>query len=333
MLDLLITVPHGAPGNDIGAPPVAKALDHILRQRGVSVRTLISKTCRYTMLDMNRDSARGTQFRAAVRKAIELDKPKIHIDVHSFPDQISRFGHQDIVLLHGFEHPDRDKPLQDGEWLRRYAKLLCATPNVTACVQPSEYPNDVCQHVVMAGQPRDRTMLAEHYDDGDPQLYAMAHADAIGWVLSGKGNAQATIKLDKDNYGDADEIDLDRAQQAGPGVAGDTGGGGLATPARAEEGKRKPRYPGDAVDAPSYDVLKKNKVDLDPEERAEVMKRDAVWHFSHLKKPSPAVWKAEVGDRVYFVTNTHRAYNVCTTLKGAIKRYHDFIKGTSESVA
>lgn len=78
---------------------------------------------------------------------------------------------------------------------------------------------------------------------------------------------------------------------------------------------------------PDFKTLKKNKVALSQEERDEVMKADAVWHFS--KNPSPAVWKSEINNKTYYVTNTHRAFNVTSTLKGTIDRYHKFIKGTS----
>lgn len=80
-----------------------------------------------------------------------------------------------------------------------------------------------------------------------------------------------------------------------------------------------------------FQKLKKNKVPLDPEERKLVMGRKAVWHFSHLGKPTPAVWKSKdpKTGKVTYITNTHRAYNTASTCKGAIKRYHDFIKGTA----
>lgn len=80
---------------------------------------------------------------------------------------------------------------------------------------------------------------------------------------------------------------------------------------------------------PEFKTLKKNKVDLTPEERKEVMARKATWHFGKNGGPSPAVWKAEVDGKNWYVTNTHRAYNVRPTLKGAISRYHKFIKSTA----
>lgn len=79
-----------------------------------------------------------------------------------------------------------------------------------------------------------------------------------------------------------------------------------------------------------FKSLKKRKVPLTKEEREECLKKKAVWNFSHLDKPTPAVWhsKDSKGKDVY-VTNTHRAFNTAPTLAGAIDRYHKFIKGTA----
>ena len=80
---------------------------------------------------------------------------------------------------------------------------------------------------------------------------------------------------------------------------------------------------------PEFKTLKKNKKPLTDEERAEVMKSGATWNMGSGGKPSPAVWKAVVDGKTWYVTNTHRAYNVRPTLKGAISRYHKFIKTTA----
>jgi hypothetical protein len=80
-----------------------------------------------------------------------------------------------------------------------------------------------------------------------------------------------------------------------------------------------------------FETLEKYKVPLTDEERKIVMDADAVWNFSPNNKPSPAVWKSvnkKTGKTTY-ITNTHRAYNTAPTLKGAISRYHKFIKGTA----
>lgn len=80
-----------------------------------------------------------------------------------------------------------------------------------------------------------------------------------------------------------------------------------------------------------FEILKKNKVPLTDEEREKCLDADAVWHFSPGNKPSPAVWKSinPKTKEVTYITNTHRAYNTAPTLKGAIGRYHKFIKGTA----
>jgi hypothetical protein len=85
----------------------------------------------------------------------------------------------------------------------------------------------------------------------------------------------------------------------------------------------------DGRDGPRFKTLKANKVPLTPEERAEVMQAKAVWHYSHLGHATPAVWKAVVDGKDWYCTNTHRAYNVRPTLKGAIQRFHDFVKTTA----
>lgn len=80
-----------------------------------------------------------------------------------------------------------------------------------------------------------------------------------------------------------------------------------------------------------FKKLEKNKVPLSDEEREEVMKRKATWNHGPGGKPSPAVWKShdkKTGKTTY-VTHTHRAFNTAPTLKGAIGRYHKFIKGTA----
>ena len=84
------------------------------------------------------------------------------------------------------------------------------------------------------------------------------------------------------------------------------------------------------IEASKFENLKKNKKPLSDEERDLCLKRKCVWNFENNGKPSPAVWKSvDTKGKTTYVTNTHRAYNTATTMKGAIKRYHDFIKGTA----
>ncbi len=79
---------------------------------------------------------------------------------------------------------------------------------------------------------------------------------------------------------------------------------------------------------PKFKVLRKGQVKLDPEERALVMKRKAVWHMNG-GGPTSAVFKSVVNGKTWYTTHTHRAYNVTPTLKGTINRYHAFIKSTA----
>ena len=79
-----------------------------------------------------------------------------------------------------------------------------------------------------------------------------------------------------------------------------------------------------------FQQLKANKKPLSMLERAKVMAADATWHHGPNGEPTPAVWKSvDKTGKVTYVTNTHRAFNARPTLRGAIARYHNFIKGTA----
>jgi len=75
-----------------------------------------------------------------------------------------------------------------------------------------------------------------------------------------------------------------------------------------------------------FQKLQDNKVALTPEERAIVKEKKAEWNDGNS-----AIWKSVNPDtgKTTFVTHTHRAYNTAPTLKGAISRFHNFIKGTA----
>ncbi len=84
------------------------------------------------------------------------------------------------------------------------------------------------------------------------------------------------------------------------------------------------------IEASEFKSLEKYKKPLTDDERNVVMKSKAVWHHGPKGEATPAVWKSiNKKGKCTYITHTHRAYNTATTLKGAIKRYHDFIKGTS----
>lgn len=80
---------------------------------------------------------------------------------------------------------------------------------------------------------------------------------------------------------------------------------------------------------PDFKTLKKNKVELTEEERKKVFDAKATWNNGIKGKPTSAVWKSKINDEIWYITNTHRAYNVSKTLDGIINRYHKFIKTTA----
>lgn len=77
----------------------------------------------------------------------------------------------------------------------------------------------------------------------------------------------------------------------------------------------------------SFKALQDNKKSLTEEERAIVKEKKATWSDGRS-----AVWKSEKDGKTTYVTHTHRAYNTAPTLKGAIGRFHDFIKSTASEV-
>jgi len=81
----------------------------------------------------------------------------------------------------------------------------------------------------------------------------------------------------------------------------------------------------------AFERLQDNKVALTDEEREKVMDADAVWHHGPNGAPSAAVWKSKhpKTGKITYICHTHRAYNTAPTLKGAISKFHSFIKGTA----
>lgn len=77
--------------------------------------------------------------------------------------------------------------------------------------------------------------------------------------------------------------------------------------------------------------LKDNKIPLTDEEREEVMKAKAVWHYSPQNKPTPAIWKSKnpkTGEITYGC-ETHRVYQTRKSLKAAINAFHNVVKDTA----
>lgn len=83
---------------------------------------------------------------------------------------------------------------------------------------------------------------------------------------------------------------------------------------------------------PEFKQLESNKKPLTDKERAKCIEKKAVWnnHPNPKYNPIPAVWKSvDKNNKTTYITNTHRAYAKASTLKGAINKYHSFIKGTA----
>ena len=82
------------------------------------------------------------------------------------------------------------------------------------------------------------------------------------------------------------------------------------------------------LESPKIETLKKGKCPLDPEERALVMSRGAVWRDGPSGEEAPAVQKAVVKGKTWYWCATHRCGQVKPTLKGAIRAF-DFVKTTA----
>ena len=66
-----------------------------------------------------------------------------------------------------------------------------------------------------------------------------------------------------------------------------------------------------------------------PEEKKEAIKAGAVWHHGPNGEETCAIWKSKVKDKTYYVCHTHRTYGCSNTLKGAIKKYKDYVKASA----
>lgn len=182
--DVLFTVPHGAPGNDAIAPEVGLAALEQTRAAGIDSDIVLSVCCRYTFTDMNRPWSRDTNFRGEVRRRIREDKPRLVVDVHSFPDAYTGFQGRDIVLLH-------TKGETDKEFLRHFATLLklasieLGQPAMVD-VQDQTKPivHDIVRESRELGVPADSTMLVEHNESGNAALYGAMLARAIKALLA-----------------------------------------------------------------------------------------------------------------------------------------------------
>lgn len=184
-LEVLLSVPHGGKGNDVIAPEVARSLFEMLKRDGFNVALVLSPADRLDVVDMNRPQSRDSMFRQELAKFLE-QRPRLHLDIHSFPKYYPLYEGQDVVLLHTPE-------LQDEAWLHHYSRLLVrgATElgfrGFSVMVAPHQHVDDVVAHGVELGVGRDCNMLAEHNESAEAALLALAHRWAIDHVFRERG--------------------------------------------------------------------------------------------------------------------------------------------------
>jgi hypothetical protein len=184
VLDVLLTVPHGAPGNDVAAPLVGRGLHRRLRDAGFASLLLLNSVDRLDDVDGNRPEARDLPFRRSILGHVPA---RLLIDVHSFPDHADRYTGKDIVLLH-------TEGVQTMSFLERYADFLRAAALVLGIgdhavveIMEHQHTDDVVEEAVRHGQKTDANMLAEHNEQGDCALYATMHELAVTSLWKERG--------------------------------------------------------------------------------------------------------------------------------------------------
>lgn len=80
------------------------------------------------------------------------------------------------------------------------------------------------------------------------------------------------------------------------------------------------------IESPEFETLKDNQRPLDTAERTKVMKANATWHHGKDGAASPAVKKSVVKGKTWYWCNTHRTYQVKSTLDAAIRAFHDVVE-------
>jgi hypothetical protein len=178
-VDVLWTVPHGAPGNDAVAPESGLSADEHARRLGLKSLILMSVVDRYEFVDMNRPESRSTNFRKAVRETITLRRPRFVIDVHSFPDRYDRYSGRDIVVIH-------TPGVTDEAFARQYATLLrlaglkLGKPIVVeAQTQHQPVQHDIINECCELDVDKKAFALVECNESGDAALYGLVNAMAV----------------------------------------------------------------------------------------------------------------------------------------------------------
>ena len=176
--DVLLTVPHGAPGNDVVAPDVACPAHEQLRERGIDSLLLLSRICRYTECDMNRPQARRWPYRQAVRVALK-EKPRLLLDVHSFPDSYPVYKGRDMVLVHTPGVTDKKSMEEFAARMRSAAKELDRKAWIEVQDQHQDVVHDIVAEAKEIGLPSKSIMLVECNESKSPALCSALIRKAI----------------------------------------------------------------------------------------------------------------------------------------------------------
>jgi hypothetical protein len=176
--DVLLTVPHGAPGNDVLAPDVACPAHEQLRERGIDSLLLLARICRYTECDMNRPQARRWPYRQAVRVAMK-EKPRLLLDVHSFPNAYPAYKGRDMVMIHTPGVTDKKAMEEFAGRLKAAAKEIGRKAVIEVQDQHQQVIHDIVTEAKELGLPSKSIMLVECNESGSPALYSALIRKAI----------------------------------------------------------------------------------------------------------------------------------------------------------
>ena len=184
--DVLLTVPHGAPGNDVLAPDVACPAHEQLRERGIDSLLLVSRVCRYSECDQNRPQARRWPYRQAVRVAMK-ERPRFLLDVHSFPNSYPVYKGRDLILIHTPGVTDKKAMEEFAGRLRLAASELDRKARIEVQDQHQDVIHDIVAEAREVGLPAESVMLVECNESGSPALYSALIRKAIMAMSRDKG--------------------------------------------------------------------------------------------------------------------------------------------------
>ena len=193
MVDVLISVPHGNPADDVDAPEIATSLASRLRAVGYDVNLLINDQPR-DVLDGNRGESRGTPFRVTLANAM-MERPRFLLDLHTFPGT-EDFWPSEIVLLHtpGVQsfasYMEILACFSAAESLaeaRLHMQLTRTDTLNEAQIASARYCDDVVIQARELGIADDSLVLVEHKRGGDIEMHAAVLCDTLRRLFNNRG--------------------------------------------------------------------------------------------------------------------------------------------------